>query len=382
MNAAEAGNSNAFKGAWLYNGSFTAEQISKICLGAAQSGNADIFKMLGMNPVKKAGGGPAGSAGMSGTGNHSGTSAAGPSSSSGDSFGFGHHDMAANDPGVVGGTVGSSGGAGFNHISQMINAAAVPGYKQAQSMMAKGYNPFADSTQSALALGMLGKNMGLQGDINPRDARDIERDMDIGKQSANLKGEPFDVKQAYTKANTGFIGNLVNAVAPKTTMDLFGLVAGAGVLGKTAKGLSGMYSAAKAGFKAKSVMDEIENKGFKDTLDDFERQSMQQNAAGGAIRHMAGGGSVNTRDRVPALLEPGEFVIRRPMAKAIGGQALNQMNSTGRPPQISVNLNNSGAPKSVDVQPPRINGDKIILDIITRDMRNNGSMRKALRRGK
>jgi hypothetical protein len=70
------------------------------------------------------------------------------------------------------------------------------------------------------------------------------------------------------------------------------------------------------------------------------------------------------------------------MAKAIGGAALNQMNSTGRPPQISVNVNNSGMPKNVSVAPPKVNGDKIILDIITRDLRNNGGIKKALRRGK
>jgi exonuclease VII small subunit len=102
-------------------------------------------------------------------------------------------------------------------------------------------------------------------------------------------------------------------------------------------------------------------------------------AAGGLVRLMAGGGAVNTRDRVPALLEPGEFVIRRPMAKAIGGPALNQMNATGVAPNIAVNVNNQGVPKDVAVSAPRMNGDKVILDIITRDMRNNGAIRKSLR---
>jgi hypothetical protein len=102
-------------------------------------------------------------------------------------------------------------------------------------------------------------------------------------------------------------------------------------------------------------------------------------AAGGLVRLMSGGGSVNSRDRVPALLEPGEFVIRRPMAKAIGGPALNQMNATGVAPNIAVNVNNQGVPKDVAVSAPRMNGDKVILDIITRDMRNNGAIRKSLR---
>ena len=48
-------------------------------------------------------------------------------------------------------------------------------------------------------------------------------------------------------------------------------------------------------------------------------------ASGGIVQQkMAAGGQL--RDRVPALLEPGEFVIRRPMAKAIGGPALHAMN--------------------------------------------------------
>ena len=103
-------------------------------------------------------------------------------------------------------------------------------------------------------------------------------------------------------------------------------------------------------------------------------------ASGGMITRMASGGMM--RDRVPALLEPGEFVIRRPAAKAIGGAALGAMNATGKAPSIAVNVNNQGTPKNVAVAPPKMNGDKIILDIITRDLRNNGAIKKTLRRGK
>ena len=101
-------------------------------------------------------------------------------------------------------------------------------------------------------------------------------------------------------------------------------------------------------------------------------------AAGGLIRAMAGGGLV--RDRVPAMLEPGEFVIRKPMAKAIGGAVLSQMNSTGKPPEVSVNVNNTGAPKDVAVKAPKMNGNKVIIDLITKDLQNNGAIKKSLRK--
>ena len=111
--------------------------------------------------------------------------------------------------------------------------------------------------------------------------------------------------------------------------------------------------------------------------------SDEEMASGGIVR-MAGGGRVNQmRDRVPALLEPGEFVIRKPMAKAFGGKALGAMNATGSvsPGNVSVNINNQGSPKGATVSAPRMNGDKMIIDVITRDLRNNGSIRKSLRGG-
>jgi len=83
------------------------------------------------------------------------------------------------------------------------------------------------------------------------------------------------------------------------------------------------------------------------------------------------------------MLEPGEFVIRKPMAKAIGGKALGAMNATGAmtPGNVSVNINNQGSPKQAQVSAPKFNGDKYVIDIVTRDLRNNGSLRKSLRGG-
>jgi len=102
-------------------------------------------------------------------------------------------------------------------------------------------------------------------------------------------------------------------------------------------------------------------------------------AATGGLVHMAAGGMM--RDRVPALLEPGEFVIRKPMAKAIGGPALNAMNGTGAMPggNVVVNIENKGTPQDAEAKQPRFDGEKFVIDIVTRDLRNNGPIRKSMR---
>ncbi len=105
-------------------------------------------------------------------------------------------------------------------------------------------------------------------------------------------------------------------------------------------------------------------------------------ATGGPVKYMAAGGYAGLRDRVPALLEPGEFVIRRPAAMAIGGQTLNQMNATGQtaPGNVMVNVNNQGTSQEVVGTPKvSVNGRDMIVDIVVRDIQNNGPIRKTLR---
>ena len=106
-------------------------------------------------------------------------------------------------------------------------------------------------------------------------------------------------------------------------------------------------------------------------------------AAGGMVplsgfQRLAAGGS--PRDRVPALLEPGEFVMSRGAVNAAGLPAMQQMNSGGMPP-ISVNINNEGTPQEATDAKPRFDVDKIVIDVVTRDLRNNGPIRKSLRGG-
>jgi len=108
-------------------------------------------------------------------------------------------------------------------------------------------------------------------------------------------------------------------------------------------------------------------------------------AAGGSVRHMADGGQVNAlRDRVPTMLEPGEFVIRKNSAKSIGRSKLGQMNSTGSASagNVQFNIVNEGSAKQAEQQgPAKIDTDKIVIDVVMRDLANNGPIRKALRNG-
>ena len=105
-------------------------------------------------------------------------------------------------------------------------------------------------------------------------------------------------------------------------------------------------------------------------------------AHGGLVKRMASGGLM--RDRIPAMLEPGEFVIRKPMAKAIGGPALNAMNAHGTmggPQNVVVNMHNEGTAQETSEQPSvQVSPETIIVDIVTRDLKNNGPIRQGIRK--
>jgi len=106
-------------------------------------------------------------------------------------------------------------------------------------------------------------------------------------------------------------------------------------------------------------------------------------ASGGLVRKFAAGGM--QRDRVPAMLEPGEFVVRKPAVQAAGGMgAMQQLNATGQMggPPVSINVTNEGQPKEAEQQgPPKFDGDKMVVDIVLRDLRTNGPIRRAMRGG-
>ena len=254
-------------------------------------------------------------------------------------------------PGVTGGSKGTSGGtpglggsqdAGSGFTSSIVNSGIGGGgadqaaLSAAQKFIAGGGNPFADSSQNIIA-----NQLGKQGFFGP--TKPFSDDDDP-------KSDPKNSLKA--KAGKSLLDFAISAALFSNPFTAAGLVAGI---------IQGQFVSS-----ATEKLTGQKGLGFEDAANLL---GMQKKAAGGLVR-----------DRVPAMLEPGEFVIRKPMAKALGGAVLNQMNSTGKPPEVSVNVNNSGAPKDVSVKPPKMNGDKVIIDLITRDLKNNGAIKKSMRK--
>lgn len=110
-------------------------------------------------------------------------------------------------------------------------------------------------------------------------------------------------------------------------------------------------------------------------------------ATGGlvGVRSMAAGGQVNAlRDRVPTMLEPGEFVMRKPAVKSIGAGNLGKMNATGAGGigNVQFNIVNQGEPKEAEEQgQPKFEADKIVIDVVMKDLASNGPIRQAMRNG-
>jgi hypothetical protein len=106
-------------------------------------------------------------------------------------------------------------------------------------------------------------------------------------------------------------------------------------------------------------------------------------ASGGIVKHMSQGGGVNgLRDSVPALLEPGEFVMRKQAAKSIGTPSLQAMNAGGSSGgNVVVNIKNEGTPQEATASQPKFDGEKFVIDIVTRDLANNGPIRRSMRAG-
>ena len=89
------------------------------------------------------------------------------------------------------------------------------------------------------------------------------------------------------------------------------------------------------------------------------------------------------RDSVSAMLEPGEFVLRKQAVDRMGldnAIRLNSTGDTGGDIEVEVNINNNGTSQTTVGTPEvrRENG-KIVVDIILEDLRNNGPINRQIR---
>jgi len=170
---------------------------------------------------------------------------------------------------------------------------------------------------------------------------------------------------SLTESTKGIFGGFFDQITSLFT-DIFGQN---GILSGLFKGLMGEGGILSGLFKGIG--------GFFTSLLGFSQGGLVHLAAGGA----AASASMN-RDRVPAMLEPGEFVIRKQSAERIGMPALQAMNSTGGAPSggnVFVNVSNEGSPKQAEASAPRFDGEKYVVDIVMRDIANNGPIRRTLR---
>jgi len=104
-------------------------------------------------------------------------------------------------------------------------------------------------------------------------------------------------------------------------------------------------------------------------------------ASGELIRQMNSGGAV-MRDSVPALLEPGEFVMRKSAVDKAGLPAMQAMNSgssqKNNMPPVKVQVENTGQPKEAQAD-TKMDGEAMIIKIITKDLSSNGPIRRSIR---
>lgn len=105
-------------------------------------------------------------------------------------------------------------------------------------------------------------------------------------------------------------------------------------------------------------------------------------AGAGLLGFSSGGLVTSPRDSVSAMLEPGEFVLRKQAVDRMGVDNAIRLNSTGDVGNgdVEVNINNNGTSQTTVGTPEvrRENG-KIIIDIILEDLRNNGPIKRQIR---
>jgi len=212
---------------------------------------------------------------------------------------------------------------------------------------------------------------------------EAQKEFEIGMASLTNKFKEADVELGKFDTDMGAISDTLDSSLITAFSDLGDVLLG---LGDETKSFGQQVEDTFRSFMM-SIIKEIQMQMIVKPLAGMAQSAISGffMAAGGSVRHMADGGQVNAlRDRVPTMLEPGEFVIRKNSAKSIGRSKLGQMNATGSASigNVQFNIVNEGAPKQAEQQgPPKIDTDKIVIDVVMRDLSNNGPIRKALRNG-
>lgn len=227
----------------------------------------------------------------------------------------------------------------------------------------------------------------------------------LGGTASSLGTTPTDT------ANTGFFGKIFSGISSFFT----NLFSGNGIVANLFNGIfgkGGIVSSIFSGLMGGGAG----GGGFLGSI--FSAIGSIFGLASGGVVHMAQGGMVNShlRDRVPAMLEPGEFVVNKLATKRAGIPALNSLNGSvitsslnkqqAQAPvinmiqptvrqtpttsgastpasmgDVTVNVSNEGSPKTAIASPPRFDGDKYVIDVVMRDLSNNGPIRRSLRGG-
>lgn len=191
----------------------------------------------------------------------------------------------------------------------------------------------------------------------------------FGKMKEKARGFGDFVRQVFSG-----LGNSVNS--------LFSTIASS--ISSMSTGISGSFTSIFQGigsiFKSSSALTTTINP--SGLLGSAYQSGPGMFASGGLVKRFAGGGNVNYQDRVPALLQPGEFVMKKSAVDAMGANNMAMMNATGKSGgNVVVNITNEGTPQDAQASQPRFDGEKFVIDIVTRDLRNNGPIRKSLRGG-
>jgi hypothetical protein len=93
--------------------------------------------------------------------------------------------------------------------------------------------------------------------------------------------------------------------------------------------------------------------------------------------------ATNGRDSMQALLEPGEFVLRKQAVEQMGLDNAIKLNSTGNmggDVEVEVNIINNGSPLETKTETQtRRENNKIIVDVVLEDIRTNGPISRNMR---